>query len=174
MASLFDRYKNYRQYKSLLKQGKEVLEDKSSFKKFKEDVKTAYKNGSQLNDYQDKLSNLQSLQNTEDTNYLEQHIEDAQYNFSSGRSIIEQFKYYKSYKDLIKNGERVFETSAEYNNWVDQVNSAYNENLPLDDFDYSLKMFEALKISENSAIYINEVNNLTKDATQFKIGRAHV
>lgn len=104
----------------------------------------------------------------EDKQNVQQGSEQPQGAFSqSEKPLVEQVKYYKEYTSLLKEGRDVFPSSVEYQNWKEQLDDSYKNNLPLDTFSYTLDMFTALQKAETSAIYQQEVDDLAKDKDNF-------
>lgn len=148
----------------MLKHGKQVVTDKTSYNDFSTKVTKAYKNNQSLNKFEQDLSSIQSLQGASSATTKGDAFS---YDFSDESSIEGQYNYNEDYDNLVSNAKDVFPTYYQYLNWKEQADKAHDNKESLDEFSYSLEMFDSLQRAETSPIYQNEVNNLARDSYQF-------
>lgn len=103
--------------------------------------------------------------NQEDAkNILDENQNDTKENNTTinSRNIIEQYKLYKEYENILKRAKDVFPSSQVYNNFKDYAFEAY-QNGNLDLIKFAINSFEDLEALKTSPLYASRVDELTKD-----------
>ena len=74
-------------------------------------------------------------------------------------NVLQEYKYYKSYQQLLTQSEQVFDTSFYYWGFVDLAQKAYANHQPLDDLIFALDSIENLK-NTSGIQYTNTLDKL--------------